>query len=69
MGHVVTDEYRVERMEGMGIVHGRVPFLHRFSRKNLWAVTMAKMYLVALRTGQVPNYPTDPTDIVRNHWL
>lgn len=48
----------------------RVQSLARFSRKNLWAITMAKMYLKALRTGEVPNYPTDPADIKgRGTWL
>jgi hypothetical protein len=66
----VTDEYRAERMEGMGILNGRVQFLAIFSRKNLWAITMAKMYLASLRSGEVPNYPTDPADIVgRSTWL
>mgnify|MGYP000082100315 CR=1 FL=1 len=70
MGHEVTDEYRTDRMEGMGIVSGRVPFLSRFSRKNLWAITMAKMYLASLRSGEVPNYPTDPADIKgKGTWL
>ena len=64
----VTDEYRAERLEGMGIINGRRPFLARFSRRNLWAVTMAKMYLKSLRTGEVPNYPTEPDKLVRS-WL
>jgi hypothetical protein len=69
MSQNVTDEYRAERMEGMGIMNSRVQFLARFSRKNLWSITMAKMYLKALRTGQVPNYPTDPADIIgRGTW-
>ena len=67
----VTDEYRTERMEGMRIDGPRHPynFSRNFTRKDLWAVTVAKMYMASLRTGQVPNYPSEPDTIKRTGWL
>ena len=60
-----TDEYRAERMEGMEIQSFRGP--KRFNTKReMWAVTVAKMYLRSLRTGQVPNYPSEPVEGARS---
>lgn len=63
-----SDEYREYRMEGMGIVQGRGPTIFR-SRRERWAVTVAKLYLNALRTGVTPTYPSEPELIVRNGWV
>lgn len=61
-----SDEYREDRLEGMELGSLRRPmdFGNGFTRKTLWAVTVAKMYLASLRTGQIPNYPTEPDDAV-----
>lgn len=55
----MTDEYRAEKLEGMEVRNFRSA--KRFhNRRDLWAVTVAKMYLRSLRTGEVPNYPSEP---------
>lgn len=53
-----------ERLEGMRIVRHK-PGLSRkggFSKRTLWAVTMAKLYMKYLRTRHEPSYPKEPAD-------
>ena len=52
------------RLEGMRIVGARRPLNYSggFTRKTLWAVTMAKLYMGYLRSRREPNYPKEPAD-------
>ena len=53
-----------ERLGGLRLVGGRRPLNYScgFTRKTLWAVTMAKLYMGYLRSRREPNYPKEPAD-------
>ena len=58
------NEEEDERLGGLRLVGSRRPFDYSggFTRKTLWAVTMAKLYMGYLRSRREPNYPKEPAD-------